>query len=80
MAKIAVLKTRPAEINEQVVAMARELLADAEAGRITALAYAALRNDGASDTASSATDNFHGLIGAVSILQFRMIEEMRAAE
>jgi predicted xylose isomerase-like sugar epimerase len=77
MAEIVALKTRPDEINEQVVAMARELLADAEAGRINALAYAALRQDGASDTASSATDNFQSLIGAVSILQFRMIEEMQ---
>lgn len=77
---IVSLQTRPKAINAEVVKILRELLAQAEAGDIEGLAYAARLPNGSCDTGSSSTDYFQELVGAVAILQHRMIEEMRQEE
>lgn len=64
-------------VNPRAVEMAKELLAQAEAGEIIALAYAALAPDGssvvhASDTRGTATSQ-QALIGAVAILKHRLM-------
>lgn len=80
MTTIVSLQTRPKAINAEVVKMLRELLAQAEAGDIEGLAYAAQLPNGSCLTESSTTDQFQRLIGAVAILQHDMIASRARTE
>lgn len=77
MADILSLKTFAAQTNEETIAMLREYLAMAERGEIVAAAVAAIEPSGASRSRCSASDHFQGLLGALTILQHRMIDECR---
>lgn len=57
---------------QEVVEMARELLAAAEAGEIVDLAYSACKPDGTFETGYTPTDNAPLRLGAVSRLQYRL--------
>lgn len=61
-----------AERRQEVVEMAQELLAAAEAGEIVDLAYASCKPDGTFESGYTATDNAPMRLGAVSRLQFRL--------
>lgn len=79
MSKLVSLQTRGARINAESVAILKEYLAMAEAGEIQAVAVAGVRGDGSTQTQSSSTDHFQTLLGAVAVLQHRMIEECRVS-
>lgn len=78
----SILDSPDAEPVPQVVTDLRGLLAEAEAGRITAFALAALTSDGGILTVSSFADNMHPdhhvtprLYYAVGCLGQRLLEE-----
>jgi hypothetical protein len=71
------LQTRGNKINAESVQILKDYLALAESGEIQAVAVAAVRADSSSQTQSSSTDHFQTLIGAVAVLQHRMIDECR---
>lgn len=73
MADIVPLTTRPQAINARAVELLRDYLGMAERGEIGAVAIAALCSDGASLTLASETDNYQALVGAIAILQYRVI-------
>jgi hypothetical protein len=77
--KLVALTTRGSKINAETVEILREYLSLAEAGELQAVAVAGVRPDGSSQTQSSSTDHFQTLIGAVAVLQHRMIEECRVS-
>lgn len=66
------LKTRPLEVVESVVMRLEEILQDARAGKISAVAIAAVETGGATISVWSQTDNFGALLGAVSRLEYRL--------
>jgi hypothetical protein len=72
MSNVVEIKTRPASINESVIARLEDVLAEARAGKITAIAIAGLEIGGAIIAAWSETDDFGRLLGAVSRLEFRI--------
>jgi len=72
MSNIVELKSRPVVIVESVVARLEEMLADARAGKITAVAIAAVASDGASTQSWSEGDDFGEMLGAVARLQHRL--------
>ena len=80
MANLISLQTRGNKINAESVSILKEYLAMAESGEIQAVAVAAIRPDGSSQTQSSSTDHFQTLIGSVAVLQHRMIEECRGVD
>lgn len=57
---------------QEVIEMARELLAAAEAGEIIDLAYASCKADGTFESGYTPTDNAPLRLGAVSRLQYRL--------
>lgn len=73
------LKPRPLAISGEVVAMLKEYLEMAEKGEIIGLAMAGILPDGSCITSAPSSDHFQRIIGAVAILQHRMLEEMRTA-
>lgn len=77
MSNLISLQTRGDKINAESVQILKEYLALAESGEIQAVAVAAVRSDSSSQTQSSSTDHFQTLIGAVAVLQHRMIDECR---
>jgi hypothetical protein len=77
MTKLVSLDTRPKQINKETVEILEAYLVKAKSGVIEGVAIAAILPDGSSDTQSSSTDHFQRLIGAVAILQHRMIDECR---
>lgn len=74
---VVALQTRQQRINAECVAMLRDFLALAEAGDIESVAIAALQPDGTAVTQASDGDHFPAMLGAVAILQHRMITECR---
>jgi hypothetical protein len=72
MSNVVEIKTRPATINESVIARLEEVLAEARAGKVTAVAIAGLEVGGAIIAAWSETDDFGRLLGAVSRLEYRI--------
>jgi Tfp pilus assembly ATPase PilU len=72
MSNVVEIKTRPASINESVVARLEEVLADAKAGKITSIAIAGLEVGGDIIAAWSETDDFGRLLGAIARLQYRI--------
>lgn len=78
MADIHELKPRAKVLNEQTIKLAKHLLEEAEAGNIVSIAYAAVRDDGSTDTATSASDSFTQVLGAIDILHFRMLSGREA--
>lgn len=77
MADIVSLKTFAAQTNEATIEILRDYLGQAERGEIVAVAIAAVAPGGASRTQASASDNFQGLLGAMLILQYRMLTESK---
>lgn len=77
VADIVSLKTFATQSNEETVAILREYLEMAERGEIVVAAVVGIEPNGASRTQCSASDHFQGLLGAISILQHRMIESCR---
>lgn len=77
MAEIRELKSRNAQTNEQTIALLRAYLECAEGGEILAVAIAAVEPSGASRTQSSGSEHFQGLLGAVAILQHRMLHTVQ---
>jgi hypothetical protein len=73
------LKTRASRINAEAISLLKDHLAKAEAGEIEAVALASVLSDGSCLTTSSANDHFQALLGAISILQHRMIDEVRTS-
>lgn len=72
MTNVVELKTRPAEINESVVARIEEILAKAKQGEITAVAIAGVDLDGSISCSWSETDDFGRLLGSVARLLHRI--------
>lgn len=72
---ITVLDTK-AKAKADVVKMAREILARAEAGEIVDLTYAASLADGSITTGFTATEDAHRRIAAVSRLLHRLHRSM----
>ena len=72
--RVVELKTRTIELNESVIKMLRDFLEQAERGEIVAAVIAAVTPSGASITEASGSDHLQTLLGAMSILQHRMIE------
>lgn len=77
MTNLVPLQTRGNKINAESVQILKDYLSLAESGEIQAVAIASVRQDGSSQTQSSSTDHFQTLIGAVAVLQHRMIDECR---
>ncbi len=73
MSNIRELKTRKQEHNEQTVAMLTEWLEMAKTGELQTVAAAGILAGGESITGATASDAFQPLLGAVTILQFRML-------
>lgn len=74
MANIVALKTRADQTNEDAISVLKEFLQDAEKGEIVSIAIAAIEPGGSSRTSVSKCDHLQQLLGALAILQFRMIE------
>lgn len=72
MSNLVELKTRPAAVNESVVARLEEVLAEARAGKVVGVAIASLHADGSIGSAWSEVDSFSGLLGSVARLQYRI--------
>jgi len=75
MDNITKLKTFADSTNEETITVLREHLAQAERGEIVAVAICALERSGACQTRATATDNFQGMLGALSLLTYRMMAE-----
>jgi hypothetical protein len=69
------LKTRPVEVNENVVETLRHALAQAEAGQIKAVAVVGIMPDMSVMTAASSNDCLPSLVGALAILQHRLLND-----
>lgn len=63
--------------NAEAISILEELLIQAKAGNVVGFAYAVVLPDGSSQTQCTFTDNFQQLLGAMRILEFRMIDEAR---
>lgn len=72
MAELRVLETRTEEVRKDVVATIREVLAEAEAGKIKAVAIAVVNSDGSTASSWSQSDVFAALAGAITRLQHRL--------
>lgn len=66
------LKTRPAAINEDVIARLEGILAEARDGKIVAVAIAGVEFDGTIISSWSESDRFGSLLGAVARLLHRL--------
>ena len=75
MGDVTKLKTFADHTNEETITVLREHLEQAERGEIVAVAICALERSGACQTRATATDNFQGMLGALSLLQHRMMAE-----
>jgi hypothetical protein len=73
--KIVQLTTRPAEVCASVVETLEEVLAEARAGDITAVAIAIVRPNGAINSTTSETDDVGTLLGAITLMQGRVTRE-----
>ena len=78
--KIIKLVTSTREANQQTVDILTGLLEQAKSGEIVGFAYAAVLPDGSSQTQCTFTDNFQQLLGAMCILEFRMLSEARVSK
>lgn len=72
MSNLVELKTRPASINEDVIARLEGILADAREGKIVAVAIAGVEIDGSIVCSWSDSDRFGSLLGAIARLQHRL--------
>lgn len=63
--------------NKEAVEILTGLLEQAQRGEIVGFAYAAIMPSGDSQTQCTFTDNFQQLVGAMRILEFRMMDESR---
>lgn len=68
MAKIAALKTFANEVDEDIVKLAEEVLAEAKRGEMSGLAVVYVAKDGKSLSRASSTTTLHALTGAVAHL------------
>lgn len=67
------LKTRTAEVKQSVVEVLRQVLAQAEAGKIKAVAVVGVMDDLSVLTSASSNDCLPTLIGGLAITQQRLI-------
>lgn len=72
MAEIRKVEFRPA-VNQDAVRVLKNMLRRAESGEITSVAIAATHRDRASCHESSSTNDFQGLICAITVLQHELI-------
>lgn len=72
MSNIVELKTRPAEVNESVIARLEEALTEAREGKIACVALAFMNQDGSIGSSWSETDNFPVLLGSIARLMHRI--------
>lgn len=73
-------RTRPAEVNQAVVAALETWLEQAKAGTLIGVALAGVNNDGTTSTEITQSDRYHHLVSAVTIMQFRLLDESRTLE
>jgi hypothetical protein len=73
MAEIVTLKTRQAKVDAAVVALLESYLEQARRGEIIAIAIAGVSPEFATVTGSSGAEAFAPLVGAVAVLQHRML-------
>ncbi|MCC0013675.1 MAG: hypothetical protein H6877_10195 [Rhodobiaceae bacterium] len=73
-------RTRRSSVNKSVVDILRNWLEQAERGDLVALAICGVEPDGSTNTQVSESDHFHTLLSAVTILQFRLLDEARTPE
>lgn len=79
MADIRALPTRAKRCNEEAVETLRSFLARAEAGDIDSVAIAATTLKGETVTAWTASEDWHRLHSALSVLSFRFVSERSEA-
>ena len=72
MSNVVEIKTRPVEVIESVITRLEEVLAEARAGKIVAVAIAGVDLDGSISCAWSESDDIGKLLGSVTRLQFRI--------
>ncbi len=65
--------TRPAEINTSIVKVLADALDQAKSGKVTAVAIAAINDDGSVSCVSSETDCIHTMLDAVEQLQLGLM-------
>lgn len=70
-------RTRPAAVRQDIAETLRAWLADVDRGEIVGLALCGVRADGTTCTQVCESDNYHTLLAAVTVLQFRMLGESR---
>jgi hypothetical protein len=74
--KIVQLVTERDADTRDAIELLEGFLAEARAGNITCVAIAALEPSGASRTRASSCGNVQAMLGAVSILHYRMFENL----
>lgn len=74
--KVVALPTSKKQANEEAVEILKDFLARAEAGELIEVAIAGVNADNSTQTASSKSDHFHLLTGAIAMLQFRRLQEV----
>lgn len=73
MSTVVELKTRSDEVNQSVVETLESALEAAKQGKLVAVAIAGVMPDGSAFTSGSASDCMPGLLGALSIMEHRML-------
>lgn len=73
MADIIDFKTRDTVSTEETVKILEEWIEEARRGEIVSVALVGLRPDGSSTEESSSTSHVHALIGAIRILETRVL-------
>lgn len=71
--KIVELKTRPAKQNAETIRLLKQWLAMAETGELQIIAMAGILSDGASQSCASSSDDIQRLLGAIAILNYRIM-------
>lgn len=72
-----VLKTRTVQTNDAAIELLRLYLDLAEKGEIIAVAIVGIEPSGVVNSQASETDHLPSLIGGLTVLQFRMLENRR---
>jgi hypothetical protein len=72
-APVVSLQTQPQKVSGECVKLLRDYLDKAEAGELVGVAIAGILKDRSSLTASSGSDHFQGLLGAIEIMKARML-------
>lgn len=75
MGKVVKLKVVPKRKYPDVVACLRSVMDEAKAGDVSSVAVAVVRPNGFINAMFSESDNAPGMMGAVSLLQHRLIRQ-----